>query len=230
MSATDDPKTDGPKKTLAVAPKKREDAVKDLESFRVMLGITTPTTEPGFNEETRPYPNEGIYSEISNAEKSRHGEYVFCTWLINGCILAQIIFAATLTALGASASPHDIITVFGAINTAVAGILALMKGQGLPDRYRSDWSGLKDLRLYIDERERSIREGWIETGVKEEVDEIIKRYKSVQGMIEKNRPNMYIMPGSRATTWDAEKGMGNSAGMGGAQEIVKGNDLKNTSD
>jgi hypothetical protein len=40
---------------------------------------------------------------------------------------------------GPSAGDHVIvITVLGAVNTVVAGVLALVKGQGLPDRLFHD--------------------------------------------------------------------------------------------
>ena len=73
--------------------------------------------------------------------------------------MAQIAFAAILTALGASGSSYKVITVFGAVNTAIAGILALVKGRGLPARLRKDWVGLRQVRDYIEERERDLEQG-----------------------------------------------------------------------
>jgi hypothetical protein len=54
-------------------------------------------------------------------------------------MILQIFIGATLTALGSfSASDGMPVTVLGAINTVVAGLLALIHNTGLPDRYRHD--------------------------------------------------------------------------------------------
>jgi hypothetical protein len=74
--------------------------------------------------------------------------------------MAQIAFAAILTALGASRSSFIVITVFGALNVAMAGVLALFKGLGLPMRLRKDWLEFRKLRHYIDDRERMFEVGF----------------------------------------------------------------------
>ena len=64
-------------------------------------------------------------------------------------------------ALGAASSSHVAITVVSAISTVIAGNLALMKGQGLPGRVRSDWASWKSVRDYIEEREGEIAAGMV---------------------------------------------------------------------
>ena len=53
--------------------------------------------------------------------------YYFTAALSNSLLLVQVILGATLTALGASESSHVLITIFGAMNTVIAGLVAYLK-------------------------------------------------------------------------------------------------------
>ena len=44
------------------------------------------------------------------------------------------MFAAALTALGAAGASRSAVTVFGAMNTVMAGMLIFLKGSGLSNR------------------------------------------------------------------------------------------------
>jgi hypothetical protein len=201
-----------------------------LIKFQTIVGIKTPmaiadprdTPTPtehsestkGYSKLDRPAQNIGIYQRIVKLQKNRHREYLVITALLNACLLAQIIFAAILTALGASEAPHNVITVFGAINVAIAGLLAFYKGQGLPDRLRQDWIGLSKVRDYIEERERllqanvkhdpDLEKGDIQGG---KPDDLMMEIKTVLAMfnqqidtMEANRPDTYVIPGVGTTT------------------------------
>lgn len=82
---------------------------------------------------------DGLYQDTL-WEKAKFA-YWFHIFSAIRCLLlvVQLALSATLTALG-SLSLYDgtAITVIGAVNTCMAGILALMHNSGLPDRYRSD--------------------------------------------------------------------------------------------
>lgn len=65
-------------------------------------------------------------------------------------MLTQIVLGATLTALGASDSSRVLITVFGALNTVIAGRIAFLKSRGQPVRARMFRD---DLARVIDETE-----------------------------------------------------------------------------
>lgn len=54
--------------------------------------------------------------------------------LISVALIMQLIVAAALTALGAADGNHGAVTVFGGINTVIAGFLTYLKGSGLPNR------------------------------------------------------------------------------------------------
>jgi SMODS and SLOG-associating 2TM effector domain len=161
-----------------------------LATFQNVVGISA-IPKDDFKKHGRPAPNKGIYQEIVNREYWCRLYYYACTTLINSCLLLQIIFAATLTALGASSSPHDVITVFGAINTALAGMVALMKGHGLPNRARQDWQELRKLRDNIEQLERCLEEGLL-SDVRHDIAIIFKKYDEVLQIAEDNRPDSYV--------------------------------------
>ncbi|KAL9007357.1 MAG: hypothetical protein Q9173_007349, partial [Seirophora scorigena] len=115
--------------------------------------------------------------------------FYFAASIINTCYFAQIVVAAALTALGASGASDVAVTVFGATNTIIAGILTYLKGQGLPNRLRMYRNGLRKCREFIEEKERECEaEGWFwEDGdgeggfdVDEVVDVVVRMYHDVR--------------------------------------------------
>jgi hypothetical protein len=112
----------------------------------------------------------------------------------------QIIVGASVTAFGAGNASSILITAFGAANTALASLLAVLKSQGLPNRIRQDWNLWRELREYIEEKEREIElivsgkvEGRIEDlDVWGSVRTIEARYQNVRLTCEANRPDTYI--------------------------------------
>ncbi|KAJ9620198.1 hypothetical protein H2203_007963 [Taxawa tesnikishii (nom. ined.)] len=67
-------------------------------------------------------------------------------------LLSQVVLGAALTALGASESSHILITIFGAMNTIIAGLVAYLKSRGQPMRARMFRD---DLERVVDEIENS---------------------------------------------------------------------------
>jgi hypothetical protein len=217
--------TDGTRKTSQDANTDPECGFTNpLQVFQTIVGITTPdsitklshsTSQPSPKPSSKPpensldkgidrgYLNPGIYQRVCKMEKRRLWEYRACASFINACYIAQIGGAAILTALGASESPHNVITVFGAISTAIAGVLALLKGQGLPTRLRQDWVGLRKVRDYIEDRERML--GWnfhlsnedeIDKDIKEtlqtEISKVLEMYRQQMTTMENNMPDVYV--------------------------------------
>ena len=162
-------------------------AVDRLSVFQTAIGI--PVTSPN------PYSiyrkNRGIYASVTHGESYSRWAYHIFEVLIIVCLMLQILLAATLTALAASSASHIIITFFGAANTALAGTVALLKGQGLPNRLRQDWNGWRDLRDYIEEKEREIGCGKPGVNVWTEVGIIESKYDAVRKNQEKNRQDSY---------------------------------------
>lgn len=187
-------------------PAKGTPALDDLKRFQIGVGINPLAREPNHSSFFHSAPHQGIYSEVISGCKWRNVEYYFYSTLITTCILLQIVIAATLTALGASSSSHDIITIFGAVNTALAGILAIMKGQGLPDRVRKDREELRKVRDYIEEMEKSLQAGLDleapSTGVEKGVVAAIRMYEKALDTAESNRPETYITSKDKVASGD----------------------------
>jgi hypothetical protein len=67
-------------------------------------------------------------------------------------MLLQLFIGATLTALGSMSFKQGTpITILGAANTIIAGLLAFLQNSGLPDRYRYDKSEFEALEDHIKE-------------------------------------------------------------------------------
>ncbi|KAL4973808.1 hypothetical protein BDW66DRAFT_161776 [Aspergillus desertorum] len=138
--------------------------------FRALTGIDTP--------------NIGIYTRVVQAETKAAKHYRFYATLINTCLGIQMVVAAALTALGAARGPHNAVTAFGAINTIVAGTLTYLKGSGLPDRlkhYQNEW---RNIREYIEQRERELCLDGCGLDVEEEIQIIEQMYEGVKREIE----------------------------------------------
>ncbi|KAF2102794.1 hypothetical protein NA57DRAFT_32065 [Rhizodiscina lignyota] len=93
-----------------------------------------------------------LYGRVLQKRKAQNRTYVFTSMLWNGLLLSQVILGAALTALGASESSHILITIFGAMNTFIAGLIAFIKSRGLPMRAKMFRD---DLDRVIDEIENS---------------------------------------------------------------------------
>jgi hypothetical protein len=63
------------------------------------------------------------------------------------------VFGATLTALGASESSHILITLFGVLNTIIAGLVAYLKSRGQPMRARMFRDDLEQVVIEIENSE-----------------------------------------------------------------------------
>ncbi|KAL2831729.1 hypothetical protein BDW59DRAFT_124130 [Aspergillus cavernicola] len=152
--------------------------------FRALTGIDGAPALNVLQHIPRTAPNVGIYSRVVKAETKAASRYRFHATLINTCLGIQIVVAAALTALGAARGPHNAITAFGAINTIVAGILTYLKGSGLPDRlkhYQNEW---RNIREYIEQRERELCLYGCELDVEEEIQIVEQMYEGVKREIE----------------------------------------------
>ncbi|OBT62424.1 hypothetical protein VE03_08537 [Pseudogymnoascus sp. 23342-1-I1] len=155
--------------------------------FRHLTGIATHPSMVG----SRAAPNLGIYTRVVQNEAKAKKGHKFYSWLINGCLGVQIIVAAALTALGAAGANHTAITAFGAINTVIAGVLTFLKGSGLPNRlkyYHSEW---KQVREFIEQRERDIGRPGCDLDVFGVIGMIEKMYEEVKTDLEASTPDRF---------------------------------------
>ncbi|KAI1334804.1 hypothetical protein F5Y15DRAFT_420424 [Xylariaceae sp. FL0016] len=105
--------------------------LKDDESEEVVRPTSRLWPPNGFKD--------GLYQDVlTEKTKFNYWFHMLSTarWVL---MLIQMAVSAVLTALGSVAVSNGVvITTLAAINTCIAGILALLHNSGLPDRYRSD--------------------------------------------------------------------------------------------
>jgi hypothetical protein len=164
-----------------------------LNLFRHLTGITSHPSMVHSHLERggRAAPNLGIYARVVHNEQDAKRGYKRFSWLINGCLGLQIVVAAALTAMGAAGASHSAVTVFGAINTVIAGLLTFLKGSGLPNRlkyYQAEW---KRVREFIEQRERDFSRPSCDLDVYGVVAMIEKMYDEVKMDLEASVPDRF---------------------------------------
>ncbi|ETI29478.1 hypothetical protein G647_01931 [Cladophialophora carrionii CBS 160.54] len=121
--------------------------------FCMMVGV--PSFEPtpdGAKVARSRIPAKSLYGRATRQLANQRWTYYGTASLSNTLLLSQVVLGAALTALGASASSHILITVFGALNTIIAGLVAYLKSRGQPMRARMYRD---DLERVVDEIENS---------------------------------------------------------------------------
>ncbi|KAF2395910.1 hypothetical protein EJ06DRAFT_501046 [Trichodelitschia bisporula] len=120
--------------------------------FCLLVGIP-PSDLPKRALERLPSPGPNtLYGRAVRRRRAQNATYMFTATLSNTLLLTQVVLGAALTALGASASSHILITIFGALNTVIAGLVAYLKSRGQPMRARHFRD---DLDRVVDEIENS---------------------------------------------------------------------------
>ncbi|KAL9112144.1 MAG: hypothetical protein Q9227_003521 [Pyrenula ochraceoflavens] len=169
--------------------------------FCVLVGV------PPSNVPSHAAPSVGsktLYGRVKRQHATQHFNYVFTATLSNMLLLSQVVLSAALTALGASESSHVLITIFGVLNTIIAGLVAYLKSRGQPMRarmYRDDlervvdeienseimWLGIsKDVHGY---NEIAVDD---EVTVRSEVARLTRLYDKAVRTNSANNPDMYM--------------------------------------
>ena len=117
------------------------------EQFCLITGV------PPSNTDKRPkVSSRSLYGRATHQFHQVRALHAFMATLSTTALLSQVVIGAAVTALGASQSSHILITVFGAMNTVIAGIVAYLKSRGQPMRTRMFRD---DLERVVDEIENS---------------------------------------------------------------------------
>ena len=207
---------------LIDAPPSFHDADDNLTKFRKAIGINIDVDGTGVDLEAARKGARGLYKQIIDTQTWRSRQYRLVEVLFYLALGTQIVIGATLTALGPVSKLHSkAITILGIVNTTTAGLLALLKGQGLPDRLRKDEYEMRKVQDFIEETETRLvvgGEGTLET---EELDELLQqvfaKYNAARDTAEMNRPDSYGHQPEAAVQKNKNKG---SFGVG--RNIVAG--------
>lgn len=149
-----------------------------LQTYRDILGIHA--LPPDSVSAARPTENQGTYKRLVDAELKARLQYYFSASIINTGLIAQMVFVATLTALGAGRKSFMAITVLGSVNTVIAGGMAYLKGQGLPERLVQYANDLRKVREYLEERERQFMQPDCRLDVDQETRIILRMYQAAR--------------------------------------------------
>lgn len=120
------------------------------EQFCRLAGV--PPSNAPKNAMREPATRRSLYGRAVHKRNVQNRTYMFTAALTNTLLLSQVVLGAALTGLGASESSHILITVFGALNTIIAGLVAYLKSRGQPMRARMFRD---DLDRVVDEMENS---------------------------------------------------------------------------
>ena len=138
----------------------------------------------------------GVYAGVLRTRRTKAVLFASLSALLWLSYLAQIVVGAALTALGPGSRDHpNLITSLGVLNTVIAGFLALVKGQGLPERLRKDEMEFRRLQDWIEETEALLAVGVVGRDRKEVgllVEMAFKRYNAAMASEENNRPDSYV--------------------------------------
>jgi hypothetical protein len=126
-----------------------DDLVDHHTQFCNLMGVTPHTLPTG--QKHTPHP-QSLYARALQRRRNQSYTYALTATLTNGLLLSQVVLGAALTGLGASDSSRVLITVFGALNTIIAGVIAFLKSRGQPLRARMFRD---DLDRVVDEIESS---------------------------------------------------------------------------
>ena len=185
-----------PSKVTPKRPPKFDDDDTDdnLIKFRKAIGINVSVEGDGADLESTRKTAQGLYKEIIDTQTSRSRQYHIVEALFYLALGTQIIIGATLTALGPASKLHSMaITILGVVNTSTAAVLALLKGQGLPDRLRKDEYEMRKVQDFIEETEARLVVGGQGALDMEELDELLQqifaKYNAARDTAEMNRPD-----------------------------------------
>lgn len=124
--------------------------------FRRAVGINSdlfPSQDQSTLEQGR-QTAVGIYHNIIVQERRKRILHHTVSGMVWACHGTQIVLGATLTCLGLKANEYPTtITVLGAANTVVAGVLALVKGKSLPEKLGRTEADFRQLKVWIEETE-----------------------------------------------------------------------------
>ncbi|KAI1109812.1 hypothetical protein F5Y14DRAFT_455652 [Nemania sp. NC0429] len=197
----------------------RDSHDENLVIFRRALGINAHrAADSGGNSGTLEEGRKtatGIYGAVVEMQARKAMQHALLQAFLYVVYFAQILIGAALTALGSTAARYEtVITVLGAFNTVLAGVLALVKGSGQPQKLGKDRVGYRRLQDWIEETESLLAVGVIGRDRREVgllVESAFKRYNAAKASEENNDPEFYVYHpqeplGNRASDDDGDGG------------------------
>ncbi|TKA66467.1 hypothetical protein B0A55_09200 [Friedmanniomyces simplex] len=119
--------------------------------FYELMGMREPVSKQQNPKELA--NRHGLYARIQSRFSHIQTKYRIFDVLTYAFLALQLVLSAVFIVLGSltKVDSHVAIAVLGAVSTVVAGGLALMKGQGLPNRLRQTRDGLRNVLFEAEE-------------------------------------------------------------------------------
>lgn len=178
------------------------------EDFYELMGLRAPTSAEDRMRKLA-YKN-GLYSRMTTALNWTHRKYRAFAILVYVFLVLQLIISAVFIVLGAlgNANTHIAIAVLGAIATVIAGGLALMQGQGLPNRLRVSRDNLSRVVFEAEELFWDVRSG--RSVLYKDVKRLREDYLRVLEEQKRNHPD----------TWNSVSNtLAQGSGKGGGKKV-----------
>ncbi|TVY93178.1 hypothetical protein LAWI1_G000422 [Lachnellula willkommii] len=191
----------------------------NLTKFRKAIGINVAVHIDGGDLEAARKGARGLYKEVIGLQRWRSRQYKLVESVYYVALGTQILIGATLASLGPLSKLHNMaITVLGVVNAAGAGVLALLKGQGLPDRLRKDEFEMKKVQDFIEETEIRLAVGGEEEFTQQELEDVVgqvwDKYNVARDTAMMNKPSSY------SHQVESVDGKGNSTNRGVGRHAV----------
>lgn len=170
------------------------------ESFHRLMGMRRPDPDED-DDEDFPFKlatKGGLFKLITSELRSLQYKYRVFNILTYVLLGLQVIIGAVFIILGAlrDARIYVAISALGAISTAVGGILALMKGQGLPNRLREARNRMSNVVFEAQELYWDFQSG--RPIIYSDVKKIREDYLRVLEELRRNHPDAWTNAASEA--------------------------------
>lgn len=172
-------------------------------SFYTLMGIVPPTETRG---ELKGVPN-GLFTNMVKHARWTNQKYRAFAIAVYIFLVLQLIIGAVFIILGSirTIDAHLPIAVLGAVSTVVAGSLALMQGQGLPNRLRQVRDNMRMAIFAAEELYWDVQAG--RPVLYKDVKKIREDYLRVLEEEIENRPDMW-----KSAAKDIEEGISDRVG------------------
>jgi len=188
----------------------RDTRVLSNTDFYILMGLREPTSRTESMKDLA-VPH-GLYSVIQKQTDYTNRKFKMFDIATYALLSLQVLLSAIFIILGAlnNADTHLAIAILGAVAAVVAGVLALMKGQGLPNRLRQERDGLRNVIFEAEELFWDFKSG--RTILFRDIVKIREAYMKILEQARRNHPDVWT------ALDDIEKGTG--AAKPGAKHTV----------
>ncbi|KIW62835.1 hypothetical protein PV04_10965 [Phialophora macrospora] len=157
-------------------------AIDKRKAFRERVGLPEDAT----------IPEHTLSAHLEKAYRAQTRYYYLVASASHGMLWLQIGIGATVTAIGTTNSnaARIAITVLGAINTVVAGMLTFLKSRNQPNRALQFRNSLRD--VYEDLWQVDAETGRDDFDLDKKVDRLWAKYKEAIADSEANYPDLWV--------------------------------------